>query len=80
MINRTNQEQANLNDVLVGEALVGLIILCVFEQDLVHVRGGILVQLVAAAEDDEGDLAVTQYAQFIRFLHHAKLALVESHL
>ncbi len=57
-----------------------LVVLCVLEEDLVHVGGGVLVQLVGGAEDDEGDLAVAQHAQLVRLLHHAELALVERNL
>ena len=31
-----------LQDVCVGLGLVGLVVLCVLQQDLVHVRGGVL--------------------------------------
>lgn len=48
----------HLNDVLVCAALVGFIILGVFQKDLVHVGAGILEQLVRAIEDDESNLAV----------------------
>ena len=59
---------------------MGLVVLGVLEQHLVHVRAGVLEQLGVAVEDDEGDLTVTQHAQLIRFLHQAKLALGEGHL
>ena len=39
---------------------------CVFEKNLVHVRGGVLEQLVVAVEDDDGNLAVAQHAQLVR--------------
>ena len=57
-----------------------LVVLGVLEEDLVHVGGGVLVQLVGGAEDDEGDLAVAQHRQLVRLLHHAELALVERDL
>ena len=38
------------------------------------------MSLVAAAEDDEGDLAVAEDGQLVSFFHHAKFSLVESHL
>ena len=47
---------------------------------LVHVCAGVLVQLVAAGEDDEGDLAVAQDGQLVRLLHHPELPLVERNL
>ena len=56
------------------------IVLGVFEKDLVHVCGGVLVQLVRRREDDERDLTVAQYAQLVGLLHHAELALVERDL
>ena len=48
--------------------------------DLVHVRAGVLVEFVAGGEDDERYLTVTQNGQLVRFLHHAKLTLIESYL
>ena len=69
-----------LNDVSIGPALVRLVVLCVFEQDLVHVGAGVLEQLVGVVEDDEGDLTVAQHAQLVRLLHQAKLPLGERHL
>ena len=59
---------------------MGLVVLGVLEEDLVHVGGRVLVQLVGGAEDDEGDLAVAQDAQLVGLFHHAELALVERHL
>ena len=69
-----------LDYILVGEGFVGLVVLCVLEKDLVHVGAGVLVELVAAAEDDQGDLTVTENRQFVRFFHHPELSFVESHL
>ena len=57
-----------------------LVVLGVFEQDFVHVGRGVLVQFVAAAEDDEGDLAVAQHRQLVGLLHDTEFALVERHL
>ena len=59
---------------------MGLVVLCVLEEDLVHVRAGVLVQLVAAAEDYQGDFTVTEHRQFVSFFHHSELSFVESHL
>ena len=56
------------------------IVLRVLEEDLVHVCRGVLVQLVAGAEDDQRDLAVAQHRQLVRLLHHTKLAFVKRHL
>lgn len=47
---------------------------------LVHVCAGILVELVAAAEDDESDLTVAEDGQFVGLLHHTELPLVKGHL
>ena len=69
-----------LDNVLVGQGLVGLVVLGVLEQHLVHVGAGVLVQLVARAEDDQGDLTVTEHRQLVGFLHDAELSLVKSHL
>lgn len=69
-----------LNNVCIGPALVRLVVLCVFEQDLVHVSTGILEQLVCMVKDDQSNLAVTQHTQLIGFLHQTKLSLCECHL
>ena len=66
--------------VLIGQGLVGLIVLGVLEEDLVHVRGGVLVELVAAAEDDQGYFTVAEYRELVSLFHHPELSLVESHL
>lgn len=50
-----------LDNVLVRQGLVRLIVLRVLEQHLIHVGARILIQFVAAGEDDEGDLAVAQH-------------------
>lgn len=41
-----------LHNIRVGSALVGLVVLSVFKEDLVHVCASILEQLVSAVEDD----------------------------
>lgn len=69
-----------LNNVGVSPALMGLVVLGVLKQDLVHVSAGILEQLVGVVEDDESDLTVAQDAQLVRLLHQTKLPLGESHL
>jgi len=69
-----------VDDVFIRERLVGLVVLCVLQENLVHVCAGVLVQLVAAGEDDEGDLAVAQDGQLVRLLHHPELPLVECYL
>lgn len=66
--------------VRVSPALVGLVVLGVFEQNLVHVRAGVLEEFVGAVEDDEGDLTVAQHTQLVRLLHQSELALGEGHL
>lgn len=73
-------KQIYLNNVCIGPALVRLVVLCVFEQDLVHVSAGILEQLVRVIEDDQSYLTVTQHTQLVGFLHQAKLSLCECHL
>lgn len=50
---------AHLYNVRVGSALVGLVVLRVFQQHFVHVCAGVLEQFVRAVENDEGDLTVT---------------------
>ena len=69
-----------LHNIRIGPALVGLIVLSVFKEDLVHVCAGILKQLVGAVKDDQGNLTVTQHAQLICLLHQAKLSLCKCHL
>lgn len=69
-----------LHNVRVGSALVGFVVLCVFQEDFVHVGAGVLEQLVGAVEDDEGDFTVAQNAQLIGLLHQSKLPLHEGHL
>lgn len=59
---------------------MGFVVLGVLEENLVHVGARILVQLVARTEDNQGDLAVAQYRQFVRLLHHAEFPLVKGHL
>ena len=56
------------------------VVLGVFEEDFVHVGGGVLEQFVAAAEDDEGDLAVAQHRQLVGLLHQPEFAFGERHL
>lgn len=70
----------HLDNILVGEGLVGFVVLGVLEENLVHVGARILVQLVARTEDNQCDLAVAQYRQFVRLLHHAEFPLVKGHL
>ena len=70
----------NLNDVVISSGLMRFVVLGVFEQDFIHVGGGVLEQFVAAAEDDEGDLAVAQHRQLVRFLHEPELSLGERDL
>lgn len=56
------------------------LVTCVFEEDLVHVCGGVLEELVVRVEDDDGDLAVAEDAQLVGLLHEAELPLREGHL
>lgn len=69
-----------LNDILVGSALVRLVILGVLEQHLVHVRAGVLEQLVGRVEDDQCNLTVAQDTQLIGLLHQSKFSFGEGHL
>ena len=70
----------NLDDILVGATLMRVAVFGVFEQHVVHVGAGVLEQLVAAAEHNQRDLAVTQNAQLVRLLHQTELTLRERHL
>ena len=69
-----------LDDVFIGEGFVRFIVLGVFEQHLIHVSRGVLVQFVARRKDDKCYLTVAEHRQFVRLLHYSKLSLVESHL
>lgn len=69
-----------LNDILVGQRLVWFIVFCVLEQHPIHVSAGILIQLIAGREYDQGDLAVAQHRQLVGLLHDPELAFVEGHL
>lgn len=76
----TEEKSAHLDDILVGEGLVGFVVLGVLEKNLVHVGARILIQLVTRTEDNQGDLTVAQYRQLVRLLHHPELPFVEGHL
>lgn len=76
----TEEKSAHLDDILVGEGLVGFVVLGVLEKNLVHVGAGILIQLVTRAEDNQGNLAVAQNRQLVRLLHYPELPFVEGHL
>jgi hypothetical protein len=69
-----------LQYVFVGLADHGVIVLGVLQQDLVHVRAGILVQLVVGCENNERNLTITEYTQLISLFHQAKFSLGECHL
>ena len=69
-----------LDNVHIGAGLLRLIVLGVLEQHLVHVRAGVLKELVVAAEYDEGNLAVAQHRQLVGLLHQAEFPLGEGHL
>jgi len=70
----------HLHDVFVGATLLWIAVLSILEQDSVHVRAGILEQLVGTVEHDQRDLTVAKYTKFICFLHQSKLPLGERHL
>ena len=70
----------HLHDVSVGSTLVWITVFRILEQDAVHVGARILEQLVGVVEDDQSDLAITQDAQLVRFLHQTKLTLRKRHL
>ena len=57
-----------------------LVVLGVLEEDLIHVCASVLVEFVAAAEDYESDLTVTENTQLVGFLHQTKLPLGEGDL
>ena len=53
---------------------------CIFEQNFVHIRAGVLEQFVVGVEDDDGDLAVAEDGQLVGLLHQTKFPLCERHL
>ena len=71
---------ANLNNIPVGTTFVRGVVLCVLEQYSIHISAGVLKELVGSTEDDERYFAVAKDAQFIGFLHQAKLTLHKCHL
>lgn len=64
----TEEKSAHLDDILVGEGLVGFVVLGVLEKNLVHVGARILIQLVARAEDNQGDRSRSRTAPTARTL------------
>ena len=70
----------HVNDVLVGERLVGFVVLGILEEDLVHVGRSVLVKFVRRAEDDQRDLAIAQDAQLVSLFHDSELSFVERYL
>jgi hypothetical protein len=66
--------------VVVVLGLVGLAVLGVLEQDLVHAGARVLVELLVRVEHDERDLAVAELGQLHGLLEDAVLALGERHL
>ena len=77
---RSKLRYTYINDIFVGEGLVGLVVLGVLEEHLVHVGAGILVEFVAAAEDNESYFTVTQHRELVSLFHHTKLPLVKCDL
>lgn len=43
--------------------------ICILEENVVHIRASILEELVGAGKDDQSDFTVTQNRQLICFLH-----------
>lgn len=48
-----------LDNIFVGERFVWLVVFGVFEENFVHVGAGILVQFIAATEDDKSYFTIT---------------------
>ena len=71
---------ATITHVGVAALLVGLVVLSVFEQDLVDVSARVLEQLVVVVENDERDFTVAQDGQLHGLLHQTILALGEGDL
>lgn len=69
-----------LDNICVCSALMRFIVFCVFEKDLVHICAGILEQFVTRVENDQSNLTITEYTQFICFLHQSKFTLGKSNL
>lgn len=73
-------ENTDLQDILVSSALLRIAVLRVLQKYFIHVGAGVLKQLICAVEDYQCYFTVAQHAQFVRFLHQAKLTLRKSHL
>jgi hypothetical protein len=57
--------------------LVWPAVICVPGDELPHVTGGVLVQLLVLAKDEHGDIDRAQYGQLMCLLEEAALALQE---
>lgn len=69
-----------LNDIFISLTDDCIIVLCVLQKYFVHIRAGILVELVVRCENDQSNFTVTQHTEFIGLLHQTKLSFCESHL
>ena len=70
----------HLDNVFIGQRLVGFVVLGIFEKYLVHVRAGVLIEFVARAEDYEGYLAVAEDGKLVSLFHHSEFTFVERNL
>ena len=61
-------------------ALVGVLELCVSDEDGVHVGAGVLVELAVAGDHDDRYLTVAEYAQLVGLLEEASFTLAEGDL
>ena len=68
------------DNVVVRLVFVRFAVFGVLQQDFVHVRARVLKKFARRIEDDQGDFAVAQDAQFVRFLHQAELAFRKRYL
>ena len=55
-------------------------ITCVLQKYFIHIRRSILEQFVMRIENDDGNFAIAQNAQFISLLHQPELSFGERHL
>ena len=70
----------HIQNISIGLALVWVLKISVANEDGVHVRAGILVQLAVAGDHDHSNLHITQDAQLVRFLQQTGFTFAECDL
>ena len=70
----------HVQDVSIGLVLVGILEVCVANEDGVHVGASVLVELVVASDHDHCNLHITEDAQLIGLLQETSFTLAERDL